>query len=458
MQPHLLVIENPPSLVHDYLNQALMPELSSRCELTKWDSLPFEKLQQCHAQLLVAVAIPPAPVPIRLFKWLREHPISSPTLAVLSSEIDDETLSVVSQATDDFVLWPIHKVELRHRLQRMVGPEPRRDELESAHERLTEILGMEQLVGEHPEFIRAIKTIPLIAKSDLPVLITGATGTGKELCARAIHLLSKRRSFPFIPVDAGAIPDHLFENELFGHARGAFTDAHAAQKGLAAMAEGGTLFLDEVDALSPAAQAKLLRFLQERTYKPLGSDHFIKAAVNIIAATNRDLETCVQEKHFRADLYFRLNALRLDLPPLVERRSDILVLARHFLRVQNSADANRKSLTPASARKLESYSWPGNVRELFNVIQRAILFAEDQYILPEHLSVPVLNSPDEGFGGAFRRARTRVIEAFEKEYVERLLEEHHGSVTRAARAAGKDRRAFGRLKKKYRVTSVRQKG
>ncbi|MGH9927757.1 MAG: sigma 54-interacting transcriptional regulator [Pyrinomonadaceae bacterium] len=458
MQPHLLVIENPPSIVHDYLNRDLGSHLGSRCELAKWGSLPFEKLQQCHAQLLVAVAIPSAPVPIELFKWLREHPIPSPTLAVLSSEVDDETLSVVSQATDDFVLWPIHKVELRHRLQRMVGPETKRDELESAHDRLTEILGMEQLIGEHPKFIRAVKIIPLIAKSDLPVLITGATGTGKELCARAIHLLSKHRSFPFIPVDAGAIPDHLFENELFGHARGAFTDAHAAQKGLAAMAEGGTLFLDEVDALSPTAQAKLLRFLQERTYKPLGSDNFIKAAVNIIAATNRDLETCVQEKQFRADLYFRLNALRLDLPRLAERGGDILVLARHFLRFQNPPGSIRKSLTLASTRKLESHNWPGNVRELYNVIQRAILFAEGQYILPEHLAVPVPNLPDEGTGSPFHDARIGAIKAFEKDYVERLLQEHNGSVTRAALAAGKDRRAFGRLKKKYGVTFVRQKG
>lgn len=458
MQGHLLVIENPPSLVHDYLNQALAPELSSRCELAHWGSLPFEKLQQCQARLLVAVAIPPAPVPIRLFEWLREHPIPTPTLAVLSSEIDDGTLSVVSQAIDDFVLWPTHKVELRYRLEKMVGPETKRDELQSAHDHLTEIFGMEQLVGEHPKFIRAIRTIPLIAKSDLPVLITGATGTGKELCARAIHLLSKRRSFPFIPVDAGAIPDHLFENELFGHARGAFTDAHAAQKGLAAMAEGGTLFLDEVDALSPTAQAKLLRFLQERTYKPLGSDHFIKAKVNIIAATNRDLETCVEEKQFRADLYFRLNALRLDLPRLIERGSDVLVLARHFLRIQNSPVSMRKALTPASARKLESHNWPGNVRELFNVIQRAILFAEGQYILPEHLSVPVPKPLHEDTGVAFRSARTRAIEAFEREYVERLLQEHNGSVTKAALAAGKDRRAFGRLKKKYGVTSGRHKG
>lgn len=403
--------------------------------------------------MIVAVAVPPVTEAIKLFNWLREHTIPSPTLAVLSHDADEETLRIASEAADDFVLWPIHTAELRHRLQRLVRLETKRDELGTAQDHLTEIFGMEQLVGKHPKFIRSIKTIPLIARSDLPVLITGATGTGKELCARSIHTLSKRRSYPFIPVDGGAIPDHLFENELFGHTRGAFTDAHAAQKGLAAMAEGGTLFLDEVDALSPGSQAKLLRFLQERTYKPLGGEQFIKATVNVIAATNRDLERCVQEKLFRADLYFRLNALRLDLPSLVERHSDITLLARHFLQAQSVPESTPKSFTPAALRKLERYHWPGNVRELFNVVHRAFLFAEGRFILPEHLSVPVPDVPDEQTSSSFRDARAQAIEAFEKEYVERLLLEHDGSVTRAARAAGKDRRAFGRLKKKYGLSS-----
>jgi DNA-binding NtrC family response regulator len=450
MNPCFFIIENPPSPIHKSLSRDLMPELDSQVEVATWDSLSLEKLQQCSAQVLVAVAVPPSPEAIGLFRWLREHPIAGPTLAVLANDVDDEVLSIASQATDDFVLWPTQTAELRQRLQRMVCIEHKRDELAAAEERLTEILGMEQLVGKHPKFVRSIKTIPLIAKSDLPVLITGATGTGKELCAHAIHLLSKRRSFPFIPLDGAAIPDHLFENELFGHARGAFTDAHSAQKGLAAMAEGGTLFLDEVDALSPGAQAKLLRFLQERTYKPLGSDQFVKATVNVIAATNRDLERCVQEKLFRADLYFRLNALRLDLPPLIERNTDISVLARHFVQ----ANGTRKSFTPAALRKLQAYSWPGNVRELFNVVQRAMLFAEDHYILPEHLSIPVADDSFQSNGNSFRDARARAIEAFEKDYVEKLLQEHNGSVTRAALAAGKDRRAFGRLKKKYGLERV----
>jgi DNA-binding NtrC family response regulator len=451
MQPSLLVIEDSPQ-ISSFLARVLSPKLTSQCRVVKWDGIPFESLQRCNAQLIVAVAVPVVPAALRLFGWLRDHAIPSPTLAVLPNGTDDETLSTASRSTDDFMLWPGRQEEFRNRLQRMLTTEHKRDELETAHEQLAEILGMEQLIGRHPTFLRAIQSIPLIAKSDLPVLITGPTGTGKELCARAIHLLGKRRNFPFIPVDCGAIPDHLFENELFGHARGAFTDAHTSQKGLAAMADGGTLFLDEIDALSPGAQAKLLRFLQERTYRPLGGERFIRASINVIGATNRDIEECVAQKRFRGDLYFRINALRLDLPPLVKRKSDIQLLARHCLIVQYSQPGSiKKSFLPASLRKLDSYDWPGNVRELFNVVQRASLFSEGQFILPSHISLPVPDSPEEEPANDFRQSRTMVIEAFEKNYVEQLLRKHEGNVTHAALEAGKDRRAFGRLKKKYRI-------
>lgn len=449
MNRHLLLIEHSPSAVKDYLDSLLTGYLNVRCECASWNSLAVERLRNLKARLIIAVAVPMSSEAIRLFRWLLEHPMTTPMLAVLPNEVDTETLGAVSQLADDFILWPVHKEELRYRLNRILGPTIEKGELASAHEHLTELMAMQQLVGKHPEFILAIRPIPLIAKSNLPVLITGATGTGKELCARAIHLSGKRRNFPFIAVDCGAIPDHLFENELFGHARGAFTDAHSDQKGLASMAEGGTLFLDEIDALSPGAQAKLLRFMQEHSYRPLGAERFVKADLNVIAATNRDIEQCVSEKRFRSDLYFRLNALRVDLPPLVRRQSDIELLARHCLRLHSSSSGSvRKSFSPAALRKLESYDWPGNVRELFNVVQRAALFSEGQCILLTDVSLPVPD-PGEEVAADFRHARARAISAFEKHYVQDLLRKHDGNVTQAALEAKKDRRAFGRLKKKY---------
>ena len=435
-------------------------QLSNRLNWTSvdWPQLDLERITASEAPLICAVAVPFHPHARRFFQWVAKNPLRSAVLAIVPRTIDDKNLNVVSESATDFLLWPFHNGELRRRIDRILGERVREQEFESAHQRLLEELGMEQFVGEHPVFREAIRALPLLAKSELPVMIAGPTGTGKELCARAIHQLSKRRSFPFIALDCGAIPDHLFENELFGHARGAFTDAHADQKGLIALANGGTLFLDEVDSLSLGAQSKLLRFLQERTYRPLGSERFVKADVNVIAATNRDIERSVGERQFRSDLYFRLNVLRVDLPALSRRASDIPLLARHFLRTQ-CQHLGAKLFTSAALRKLEGYDWPGNVRELLNVVQRAAVLSEGAHILPSEISFsaafeqPANEPPNltDSSEEDFREGRSRAIEAFEKRYVEELLHKHRGNVTHAALEAGKDRRAFGRLKKKYSI-------
>jgi len=281
-------------------------------------------------------------------------------------------------------------------------------------------------------------------------LLLGETGTGKELCAQAIHGLSLRHAGPFIPVECGAIPENLVENELFGHVRGAFTDAHCDQKGLAAMADGGTLFLDEIDSLPLAAQAKLLRFIQEGTYRPLGSQKFVRADLRLIAAANRDLDKCVRDGQFRSDLFFRLNVLHLRLPSLRDRRGDIATLTRHFLKALLPSAAPEKKISLAAMRRLEAYEWPGNVRELYNTIQRSLAFSQDSPILPVHLGLPGV-PPVENERGGFKRARAQVIEGFEKSYLEEMLRNNGGNVTRAAAAAGKDRRVFGRLMKRYNI-------
>jgi transcriptional regulator with GAF, ATPase, and Fis domain len=331
-------------------------------------------------------------------------------------------------------------------------------------EKLSREVALAKLIGQAPAFLSVVQQIALVASSPSPVLILGETGTGKELCARAIHHLSRRRRSPFIPVDCGALPDHLLENELYGHVRGAFTDAHRDQRGLVAMAEGGTLFLDEIDSLAPAAQGKLLRLLQEGTYKPLGADQFLRADVRIVAATNTDLEQDIAAKRFRADLYFRLNVLRLVMPPLRERPTDIPILAQHFVQ-QACVEAGIpcKTLSREAIATLVCAPWPGNVRELLNVMQRAVVFAEGATILPHHLTIastarsvpPVAatDSPphDTSGDGGFRAARARALEALERSYVETLLRKHNGNVTRSAREAKKDRRAFGRLMKRYSI-------
>jgi DNA-binding NtrC family response regulator len=381
------------------------------------------------------------------FEWLEKNHLQTPILAILPESSADGVVGTAARVVDDFLLCPFREEELGLRLGKLLGTHP------GISEDILHSIGNEtalaSIAGRHPSFQKAVEQALLFGRSDAAVLITGETGTGKELFAHAIHSLSGARDGPFIPVDCGAIPEHLAENELFGHRRGAFTDAHSDQKGLAAMAEGGTLFLDEIDSLSLANQAKLLRLLQEGSYRALGSDRFTKANVRIVAATNRCLEKAVREKEFRSDLYFRLSVLRMNLPPLRERHGDIPILAKHFL---ENGCGRGKRLSAAAMRKLESHSWPGNVRELFNVIQRAMVCSPERQILAEHilLSHEALDdahtvSPHQNL----KSAKRQMIELFEREYVEVMLRRHQGNVTRAACEAGKERRAFGRLVKKY---------
>ena len=443
----LLIEESGVSLQSTLADAGLGAE--TRYARVEWRSLVPQTLRDDPADLILLVALHRPSGPVRLFRWMQDNPLRSPTLAILPDAADEELLCAAARVATDFMTWPARPEELLQRVTRILGSSGER----SVRDRLLDEMGLATLVGSDPAFLQIIAQIPLVARSNRPVLISGETGTGKELCARAIHQLSRRRDFPFIPVDCAAFPDNLFENEMFGHTRGAFTDAHRDQKGLIALAEGGTLFLDEIDSLSPPAQAKLLRFLQERTYRPLGGDRFLHADVNVLAATNRNLDQLVHQQVFRSDLFFRINVLRLHMVPLRERRGDVSLLARHFLDGLCAEHGSaRKTLATATLSKLSSLDWKGNVRELANVIQRAFIFAPGPQILPAHIQEPeTADFTPRGEGESFRAARARAIEAFEKQYVAETLRQHKGNITQAARQAGKDRRAFGRLVKRYNI-------
>ena len=452
MAPRLMFLyDNPPSAEG-------WEEISSQgsdCEWVALDSIRFESLERSDVDVIVITAIGQASRTIALLRWLATHTPAAATLAILPANPKVGLLEALSGSVDDFVLWPIRLPEWRQRIARLLAAPGAGAGDERT--RLMEEFGLSQLIGTAPAFAQTISRIPLAARSNMPVLITGETGTGKELCARAVHHLGPRGRHPFIPVDCGGLPEQLFENEVFGHAKGAFTDARTDRRGLVAMADGGTLFLDEVDALSLAAQSKLLRFLQERTFKPLGSDRLQRADVNVLAATNRDLESLVREKRFRSDLYFRLNVLSLHLVPLRARRPDIRLLAGHFVEtISRERGGARRTISPPALRKLAAHDWPGNVRELYNVVQRALVFSEREVIRASDISLKGGfddRLPEESAIGSFRQRRAQAIEAFERDLVEELLSRHAGNVTHAAREAQKDRRAFGRLVKKYHLRS-----
>ena len=309
-------------------------------------------------------------------------------------------------------------------------------------------LGLGQLIGQSPVFLAEIGKIPAMARCEANVLISGETGTGKEVCARAIHYLSPRSTKPFIAVNCGAIPAELVENELFGHERGAFTDAGSDHRGLIAEAEGGTLLLDEIDCLPLLAQVKFLRFLQEKEYRPLGATKTRTASIRIITATNANLEETVHKGNLRRDLYYRINILPLVLPPLRERPEDIVLLAQHFLAkfaaefAKPVADYSQEVL-----QMLRAYAWPGNIRELEHTIERAVALTENTTLGEADIALSKVNPPAPL--ESFQAAKDRAVTQFEHAYLTEVLLAHAGNITQAAQAAGKNRRAFWQLLHKH---------
>jgi two-component system response regulator GlrR len=316
------------------------------------------------------------------------------------------------------------------------------------------------MIGRSEAFQASIRLIEKIGRWDAPVLIEGETGTGKELAARAIHYGGARHAGPFIPVNCGALPDALIENELFGHKGGAYTDARRDQLGLVAHAQNGTLFLDEVDTLSPKAQVALLRFLQDQQYRQLGSGQVQSADVRLIAATNADLMALARAGTFRLDLLYRIRLLHLHLPPLRARGEDVVLLATHIVETCIARFGEQRRLSAATLEWLPRHDWPGNVRELENLICREYMLADGLEIHitaltpagstdPEPRAAAPAPEPAASGRIGFREAKDQAVAAFERGYLRHALASAGGNVTHAARMVGKERRAFGKLLKKH---------
>ena len=311
----------------------------------------------------------------------------------------------------------------------------------------------EEIVGASAAHQRMVLQLERIAATEAPALIEGETGSGKELAARVIHYGGLRSARPFVPVNCGALPETLIESELFGHERGAFTDARHARAGLVAEANGGTLFLDEVDALSSKAQVTLLRFLQDQRYRPLGTARELSTDVRVVAASNRPLAALVAEGGFRADLMYRLKILHLELPPLRERSGDVELLVAHFIRRFSAKyGLPAKTLSAQDLQWLRSQAWPGNIRELENWVHREFLMGGGipvrQEPPPQDETATAGDWDDSGFR-RFQVAKAEAVRLFEQDYLQRALRQAEGNVTRAAQMVGKERRAFGKLLKKH---------
>lgn len=316
--------------------------------------------------------------------------------------------------------------------------------------------GAVMMLGHSAVLRNLLAQLHRFASCSAPVLLEGETGTGKELAAREIHYAGTRAEKPFVPINCGALPDTLIESELFGHRRGAFTDAWKSQPGLIDHAQGGTLFLDEVDSLSPKAQVTLLRFLQDSEYRAVGDQVTRAADVRIVAATNASLQQLAASGGFRCDLYYRLNALYVQIAPLRERSDDVGVLAGHFLHsAAQRLGTPQKHWTPAALEALCGYAWPGNVRELENVALRACLVAKDEEVGLDELAAigmplgaTAAGSAAPSYGESYRAAKNRAIASFERSFLTDLLRRAGGNVTAAAKLADIERRQLGKLLKR----------
>ena len=309
------------------------------------------------------------------------------------------------------------------------------------------------LIGESQALVGVLEMVKRVARSNsATVLVQGETGVGKELVAQQVHLESPRAEGPFVELNCSAIPENLLESELFGHERGAFTDARRAKKGVFEHASGGTVFLDEIGEMSPALQAKLLRVLETRSFRRLGGLDEIQVDTRVIAATHRDLQRMVKDSKFREDLYFRLNVVPLRVPPLRERGSDVLLLARHFAaRFSRELGRSEPALTPEAERLLSAYAWPGNVRELRNVLERICLLEEGASIRPENLP-PEIRSPsraDDPAAPLWEKGRVLPLTELERRAILDALESTGGNKTQAAAALGISRQTLRSKLKEY---------
>ena len=381
---------------------------------------------------------------IELCQRLRSDRPDVPVLVITAFGSLDTAVAAIRAGAYDFLAKPLEVEELVFRLERAI--EHRRLSEEVKRLRARELASVDELIGESRAMRQLRELIARVARSDAPVLVVGETGAGKELVARALHRLGARPSGPFVAVNCSALPEHLLESELFGHARGAFTDARASRTGLLVHAGGGTLFLDEIAELPLALQPKLLRALQDRRVRPVGGEEEVPFDARIVSATNRDLDAAVEEGRFREDLFFRIDVLRVEVPPLRARGSDVLLLAQSFLReCASRLGKGVVGLSHGAAEKLLHYGWPGNVRELANCIERAVALTDHDQLLVEDLPERIRVAPRSQVLVASDDPSELVpLQIVEQRYIARVLESVGGNKTLAARILGLDRKTLYR--------------
>ena len=369
----------------------------------------------------------------------------------------DHAVQAMRLGAADFLTKPINLEHLKIVVERALRERALEDEVNALRGKLDEQVQFHRILSKSARMRDVFELISHVAETVSTVLICGETGTGKELVARAVHDASPRRNLPFVAVNCAALPESLLESELFGHEKGAFTSAIGQRKGRFELAHGGTIFLDEVGEIPLSMQAKLLRVVQERRFERVGGSQTIETDVRVVAATNRDLLKLAKEGKFREDLYYRLNVVKIDLPPLCERAEDVPLLAQHFVEKFSRPAAPPKTISPEAMEVLIGFRWPGNIRELENAIERACVTSRDEMIRPENLPPELLKPSRPRYQLPVDVSRpltpqlAELTAAFEERYLRRALKRTRAHIGRTARLTGLSRRTIAEKLALYQI-------
>ncbi|PIW69849.1 MAG: sigma-54-dependent Fis family transcriptional regulator [Ignavibacteriales bacterium CG12_big_fil_rev_8_21_14_0_65_30_8] len=417
----------------------------------------LKRLENKKPDLLLLDIMLPGISGLDVLKKIRETDQQLPVI-MLSAQGDVETaVDSLRFGAFDYFPKPIDVQRLEPTVKNAIKNYELTKELENLKETVQKEYSFDNIISADKRMQEVFKLVSKVLDNDITVLIHGESGTGKELIARAIHYNGKRKDKPFIVVNCASIPRELLESELFGHEKGSFTGAHQRKLGKFELANEGTIFLDEVGELEMLLQAKLLRVIQEREFERVGGTELIKTNVRILSATNRDLRDAVQEKHFREDLYYRLNSFPIFIPPLRSRRGDILVLTEYFLKKCNEKLARDiKGFTKAAIKNIYDYDWPGNIREMENTIERCIIVAEKELIDVEDLPPHIKQNEDKKShaipeGGLFEGNTIIPFEKLKEDAIRHALEVTDGNIVEAAKKLKLGRATIYRLMEKYRI-------
>jgi DNA-binding NtrC family response regulator len=458
VKPRLLIVDDEEDMLR-LLKRSLSTDLDCEIETASNAYQALSLLEGAPFDVILADIRMPGMDGMEFLERIRQGYLEPTVVLMTAYGSIDLAVQAIKNGAYDFITKPFEHDKLVHMLTKAVERSRLVRENLLLQRRVREHENFQEMVGVSPKIQKIFETIRLISNTDVTVLIRGESGTGKDMAAKAIHSLGQRGNGPFVAVNCPNLPESILESELFGYRKGAFTHATQDKKGLFWEAQGGTIYLDEIGDISPTLQTKLLRVLQDKQIRPLGQNKSVKVDVRIIASTNRDLQAKIREGDFREDLFYRLNVMSLEMPPLRERRDDIPLLADHF--VKHFCAEFRKetrSLSPAAMQSLVNYPWRGNVRELENVIGRAVLLSGDSVIQAEDLQLDLSDSTEclvtEKIKGLpYKNAKASVLERFNIEYLTDLLARNRGNVTKAAKECGLERQALQQVLRRYGIKS-----